>query len=279
MVPGEFILVNQFPQLPSGKIDRKALEAEFVRHRATAQSIEQQHSFRDEIEETIASCVADVLGRQLPPAESLSAAGLDSLAAIRLASHLLDTGVRLDVAHLLEADSVDGIWRLAKDAKTAQSSEDSQESLRRIRQLVVDAGAARVEALGLSSKVAAIEPCSHIQQAMILETVRHRNAYCNWIELEFQQGIRAEAVQDALVKLVEQNPILRSGFIEIGLKDQSYARFIYHTLDESAVFQKRDAFDYDLCLIAEHDLLHPLRFQLRETDEGLRVLVHIHHAL
>lgn len=279
MVPGEFILVNQFPQLPSGKIDRKALEAEFVRHRATAQPVEQQHSFRDEIEETIASCVTDVLGRQLPPAESLSAAGLDSLAAIRLASHLLDVGVRLDVAHLLEADSVDGIWRLAKDAETAQSSEDTQESLRRIRQLVVDAGAARIEALGLSSLVSAIEPCSHIQQAMILETVRHENAYCNWIELEFQQGIRAEAVRDALCRLVEQNPILRSGFIVVGLKDQSYARFIYHTLDESVVFQKRDAFDYELCSIAEHDLLHPLRFQLKETDEGLRVLVHIHHAL
>lgn len=278
MVPGEFILVNHFPQLPSGKIDRKALEAEFVRHRSSAQSVEQR-SFRDEIEETIASCVADVLGRSLPPAESLSAAGLDSLAAIRLVSHLLDAGVRLDVAHLLEADSVDGIWRLAKDAETSQASDNTQESLRRIRQLVVDAGAARIETLGLSSQVSAIEPCSHIQQAMILETVRTENAYCNWIELEFQQSITAEAVQDALVKLVEQNPILRSGFIEIGLKDQSYARFIYHALDECVVFQKRDAFDYDLCLIAEHDLLHPLRFQLRETDEGLRVLVHTHHAL
>ncbi|OKP15175.1 Hydroxamate-type ferrichrome siderophore peptide synthetase [Penicillium subrubescens] len=278
MVPGEFILVNQFPQLPSGKVDRKALEAEFVRHRATAQSVE-QHSFRDEIEETIASCVADVLGRQIPPTESLSAAGLDSLAAIRLASHLLDAGVRLDVAHLLEADSVDGIWRLAEETETAQSSDDTQESLRRIRQLIIDAGSARIEAVGLSSRVLAIEPCSHIQQAMILETVRHTNAYCNWIELEFQQEVRADAVQDALVRLVEQNPILRSGFIEIGLKDQSYARFIYHALDESVVFQKRDAFDYDLCLIAEHDLLHPLRFQLRETHEGLRVLVHIHHAL
>lgn len=276
MVPGEFILVNQFPQLPSGKIDRKALEAEFVRHRSTAQS-DEQSSFRDEIEETIATCVTDVLGRQLPPTESLSAAGLDSLAAIRLASHLLDAGVRLDVAHLLEADSVDGIWRLAKETETSQSSEDTQAGLQRIRQLVADAGAARIEALGLRAQVAAIEPCSHIQQAMILETVRHKNAYCNWIELEFQ-SISASAVQDALVKLLEQNPILRSGFIVVGLKDQSYARFTYHAFDEK-VFQKRDAFDYDLCLIEEHDLLHPLRFQLRETDEGLRLLVHIHHAL
>jgi amino acid adenylation domain-containing protein len=277
MVPGEFILVDQFPQLPSGKIDRKALEAEFVRHRSTAQSAERS-TFRDEIEETIASCVTDVLGRQLPPVESLSAAGLDSLAAIRLASHLLSAGVRLDVAHLLEADSVEGIWRLAKEAETSQLSEDTQAGLKRIRHFVADAGASRIEALGLSAEVAAIEPCSHIQQAMILESVRHKNAYCNWIELEFQQSVSASALQDALVKILEQNSILRSGFIEIGLKDQSYARFTRHTLNEE-VFQKRDAFDYDLCLIAEHDLLHPIRFQLRETDDALRLLVHIHHAL
>lgn len=277
MVPGEFILVDQFPQLPSGKIDRKALEAEFVRRRSAAQSVE-QNSYRDETEETIAACVADVLSKQLLSTESLSTAGLDSLAAIRLASHLLDAGVRLDVAHLLEADSVDGIWRLAKEAETTESSEDTQAGLQRIRQLVADAGAARIEALGLNSQVAAIEPCSHIQQAMILETARHKNAYCNWIELEFQKSVSAAAVQEAVFKLVEQNTLLRSGFVEIGLKDQSFARFTYHALDKR-IFENRDAFDYDLSLIAEHDLLHPLRFQLRETAEDLRLLVHIHHAL
>ncbi|KAJ5151010.1 Nonribosomal peptide synthase sidC [Penicillium canariense] len=277
MVPGEFILVDQFPQLPSGKIDRKALEAEFVRHRSTAQSVEQQ-PYRDKTEETIASCVADVLGRQLSPAESLSAAGLDSLAVIRLASHLLDAGFPLDVAHLLEADSVDGIWRLAKEAETSQSTEDTQAGLQRIRQLVADAGAARLESLGLSAQVDTIEPCSHIQQAMILETARHTNAYCNWIELEFHRSFNTSAVRDAFATLLEQYDLLRSGFVEIGLKDHFYARFTYHTVDKR-IFQKRDAFDYDFSLLAEQDLLHPLRFQLKETDEGLRVLVHIHHAL
>lgn len=279
MVPGEFVLVNEFPQLPSGKIDRKALEANFLHHRNASQSVDQQQ-VRDEIEKTIASCVVDVLGRNVSPEESLTAAGLDSLAAIRLASHLLGAGIRLDVAHLLEADCVDGIWQFAKDMEKTQTTEDTQAGLKKIRQLVADAGAARIESLGLSSQVSGIEPCSHIQQAMLLETVRHPKAYCNWIELEFRRSksIDSTAVQNAFVQLFQQNPLLRSGFVEIGLKDHSYARFTRETLDDQLVLE-RDAFDYDLLLVEKQDFLQPVRIQLKETQENLRVLVHIHHAL
>jgi amino acid adenylation domain-containing protein len=279
MIPGEFILVNEFPQLPSGKIDRKALEADFLHQRNTSQSIDQQQD-RDEVEKTISSCVVDVLGRKVSPEESLAAAGLDSLAAIRLASYLLGAGIRLDVAHLLEADCVDGIWQLAKSMEQTQTTEDTKSGLKKIRQLVADAGAARIESLGLSSHVSGIEPCSHIQQAMLLETARHAKAYCNWIELEFRRSklIDSAAVQNAFVHLVQQNPLLRSGFLEIGLKDHLYARFTREILDDRLVLE-RDAFDYDLLLVEKQDLLQPIRIQLKETQENIRVLVHIHHAL
>ncbi|KAJ5988322.1 hypothetical protein N7481_003532 [Penicillium waksmanii] len=277
MVPGEFILIDQFPQLPSGKIDRKGLEADFVRRRNAAQSVDQL-TFRDEVEETIASCVFDVLGKSIPVDDSLVSAGLDSLAAIRLASHLLDTGMRLDVARLLEADSVDGIWHLAKAQATSESTEDTQTAVNRIRQLVRDAGAAMIEALGLSKQAAEIEPCSHIQQAMILETARDNKAYCNWIELQFQPTVTSDNIHDAFVKTFQQNALLRSGFVEIGLKENSYARFTWNTHDAQTI-QKCDVFNYEVSLISENDLLHPLRLQLKESIDGVRVLVHIHHSL
>ncbi|KAJ5088104.1 hypothetical protein N7456_011720 [Penicillium angulare] len=277
MVPGEFIILNQFPQLPSGKVDRKALEAEFA-HRRSAVSSTGQQSFRDEVEETISSCVRDVLEKQLSSTESLVAGGLDSLAAIRLASHLLDAGIRLDVAQLLDADSVDGIWKLAKEIEETKPTEGTQASLRRIRQLVFDAGAAKIDALGLSSRVVNIEPSTHIQQAMILETVRHTKAYCNWVELEFQSSIDSMAIENAFKKLLERNSLLRSGFVEIGLKDQTYAQFTWKALDEWKI-QRRDEFDYDLSLATENDLLHPFQIQFKELKGNLRVLVHIHHAL
>ena len=276
MIPGEFVLVDQFPQLPSGKIDRKTLEANFVQHRSTAQSFD--HEYRDEKEEAIVSCVADVLGRRLAPTESLAAAGLDSLGAIRLASHLLDAGIRLGVAALLEADSVDGIWQIATTLEAAGPTGDTQAALQTISELVSDAGLARVDALGLSSLVSDVVPSSHIQQAMILETVKDDKAYCNWIELEFESSVNSAQVKDAFVQLVEHNEILRSGFVEIGLKDHSYARFTWKNIDEH-VFQVERALEYDVSLTAGHDVLNPFRVQIKEEKDHLRVVIHIHHAL
>ncbi|KAJ6168553.1 hypothetical protein N7497_001396 [Penicillium chrysogenum] len=276
MIPGEFVLVDRFPQLPSGKIDRKTLEADFIHHRSTAQAFDDQPC-RDEKEESIISSVADVLGRRLSSTESLAAAGLDSLAAIRLASHLLDAGIRLGVATLLEADSVDGIWQLATSLEAASPTDGTQAALQTILQLVLDAGAARVDSLGLSEQVSDIVPCSHIQQAMILETVRDGQAYWNWIELEFEPSVNLASVKNAFGQLVNHNEILRSGFVQIGLKDHSYGRFTWNTIDEHISVKKE--LDYDLGLSAGHDVLNPFRVQIKEGKDQLRVLVHIHHAL
>ncbi|KGO64994.1 AMP-dependent synthetase/ligase [Penicillium italicum] len=276
MIPGEFVLVDHFPQLPSGKIDRKTLEADFIRHRSSAQAFEDQPC-RDEKEESIVSGVADVLGRRVSSTESLAAAGLDSLAAIRLASHLLDAGIRLGVATLLEADSVDGIWQFATSLESESPNNDTQAALQTILQLVSDAGAARIESLGLSEQVSDIVPCSHIQQAMILETVRDDKAYCNWIELEFEPSVSLALVKDAFSQLVNHHEILRSGFVEIGLKDHSYGRFTWNALDEHVSVQQE--FDYDLGLSAGHDVLNPFRVQIKQGKDHLRVLVHIHHAI
>lgn len=277
MVPGEFILVDQFPQLPSGKIDRKALEAEYASRRALSQSADQQE-FQDELEETIASCVSDILDRQVSPDESLVASGLDSLAAIRLASHLLDAGIRLDVAQVLDADCVEGLWQLSKDLEATGSTEDSQAGLRRIRQLVSDAASARIDALGLTSLVSDVELCSHIQQAMVLETARDGKAYCNWIKLEFAPSVEFKALKGAFIRLADQNPLLRSGFVEIGLKDHSFARFLWKLLDEKFI-SNVDAFNYDIGMMHDGDLLHPLHVQVKKSRDNLQVLVHIHHAL
>lgn len=277
MVPGEFILVDQFPQLPSGKIDRKALEADFANRRAAGQSAD-LNEFRDELEKTISLCVSDILGRQLLSDESLVSSGLDSLAAIRLASHLLDAGIRLDVSQVLDADCVDGLWQLSKDLETNSSTEDSQAGLRRIRDLVLNAGAARIEALGFSSSIYSVELCTHIQQAMILETSRDGKAYNNWIELEFQRPMDFITLRDAFVKLADKNPLLRSGFVEVGLKDHPFARFVREYLDEWLI-QECDTFNYDLDLMSNTDLLYPLRFQVKESKETVRVLIHMHHAL
>jgi amino acid adenylation domain-containing protein len=276
MIPGEFVLVDQFPQLPSGKIDRKTLEADFVHHRGTVQSSDEEPC-RDEKEEAIVSSVTDVLGRRLASTESLASVGLDSLGAIRLASHLLDAGIRLDVATLLEADSIDGIWQLSTTLEASGYTEDTQAALQAILQLVSDAGAARTDSLGLTPHVSEVVPCSHIQQAMVLETVRNSTAYCNWIELEFEPSISSASIKHAFVQLAQHNEILRSGFVEIGLKDHSYGRFTWNVIDGH--ISEQAELDYDVSLGEGQDILHPFRVQIKKGKNGLRALVHIHHGL
>lgn len=277
MIPGEFILVDKFPQLPSGKVDRKALESEYVNSRQSEQSNEHQ-VFRDETEEAISSSITKVLGAPAGATDSLAAAGLDSLSAIRLASYLRDVGLNLEVGRLLEADSIDGIWRLAKVPQASPSNEGRKADLGRIWDSVAAAGSARLQSIGLSCEIGAVEPCSHIQQSMIAETVRNANAYCNFVELEFDPPTRFTDVKDALCKLADQNDILRSGFIEIDAKGFPYGRFVWNGLRDT-IFQKRDRFEYDVSLGDENGILYPMRVQYREEPDALRLLLHLHHAI
>lgn len=277
MVPGEFILVDRFPQLPSGKIDRKTLESEYVNRRKAEQFTHQQE-FRDATEEAIFSCVKNILNAPVSVTESLAAAGLDSLTAIRLAAHLREVGLNLEVGRLLEADSVDGIWHLAKALETSPSSERKGADLEGIWRSVAEAGSSRLKSIGLDDEVDGVEPSSHIQQSMVAETVRNSNAYCNFVELEFYPPARFTDIKEAFRKVARQNDILRSGFVEIGLKDFPYGRFAWNELKD-CIFQERDCFAYDLSLGDEHGILYPMRVQYREETERVCVLLHIHHAL
>lgn len=277
MVPGEFILVDKFPQLPSGKIDRKTLESEYAGRRKTEQFSHQQ-VFRDATEEAIFSCIQRALNAPVPVTESLAAAGLDSLTAIRLASYLREVGLNLEVGKLLEADSVEGIWHLSKEPQASPASEGQGADLEGIWRSVAEAGSSRLKSIGLEGEIDGVEPCSHIQQSMIAETVRHSNAYCNFVELEFYPPAKFADVKEALRKVAQLDDILRSGFVEIGLKDFPYGRFVWKELKD-CIFQKCVRFDYDLTLGDEHGILYPMRIQYREEPERVCVLLHIHHAL
>lgn len=277
MIPGEFILVDKFPQLPSGKADRKALESEYISTRQLEQ-VNDLQTFRDATEEAIFSCVEKVLRRPACATESLAAAGLDSLSAIPLASHLREVGVNLGVGKLLEADSVDGIWHLAKAPQASPSIDAKGVDLEMVWSSVATAGSARLHSIGLGSEISGVEPCSHIQQSMIAETVRSANAYCNFVELELDSPTQFSDVKRALCELAQHNDILRSGFIEIDVKGFPYGRFVWSELKDH-IFQKRDQFDYNVSLGDEHGILYPVRVQYREDNDKIRVLLHMHHAI
>ncbi|KAL1852944.1 NRPS protein [Paecilomyces lecythidis] len=277
MVPGEYILMNSFPQLPSGKVDRKALEREFIQRREAVLAFE-DHKYRDDLEEKIARSVSETLGTVHYDRNDLTASGLDSLAAIRLASRLRTEGVNLDVGKLLEANSVTGIWRLANDTHVGVLEEDKQVQIRGLKDNVVNAAIERLRSIGILSKIQKAEPCSLIQLAMLAETDRNYQAYCNWIELEFSEGIEIPSIQRAFHDIAQENDILRSGFIQTGLGDSSYGMFSWNELGDG-VFEEVQSFEYNVRLGDENGILYPLRVQCKKEGQYARALIHLHHAL
>ncbi|KAJ9393053.1 hypothetical protein DTO063F5_190 [Paecilomyces variotii] len=277
MVPGEYILMNSFPQLPSGKVDRKALEREFVQRREAMVSSGEQR-FRDALEEKIVRCVSETLGTVHYDRQELTAAGLDSLTAIRLASRLRTEGVNLDVGKLLEANSITGIWRLAGDLHDRTSEEGEKGHILSVKQNIVNATIERLRSIDVLSKIQNVEPCSHIQLAMLAETGRNHQAYCNWIELEFSEGIETSLIKRAFQSIAQENDILRSGFIETGLGDSSYSMFSWKELDAD-IFEEVPSFRYDIRLDDANGILYPLRVQLKQERQHVHALIHLHHAL
>ncbi|GAD98283.1 nonribosomal siderophore peptide synthase, putative [Paecilomyces variotii No. 5] len=277
MVPGEYIIMSSFPQLPSGKVDRKALEKEFVQRREAILTSEEQ-KYRDSLEENIAKRVSETLGTVHYDRDDLTASGLDSLTAIRLASRLRTEGVNLDVGKLLEANSITGIWRLANDTHSSVLEEDKQVQIQSVKDNVAKAATERLGSIEVLSKIENVELCSHIQVAMLAETERNYQAYCNWIELEFSEGIEIPSIKRAIHNVAQENDILRSGFVQTGLGGSSYGMFTWKEL-ENEVFEEVQSFEYNVRLSDENGILNPLRVQLRKEGQHARALIHLHHAL
>lgn len=277
MVPGDFIILREFPRLDSGKVDKKTLEADYKQiHRALA--AESGRSFRDTLEEDIAKAVGNVLKTSHNYIESLSAAGLDSLSGIRLAAKLREIGVNLDVGALLTADTVSDIWELSKGAsKTTQEPSDQEADDE--WNSVVNTGMAALDTKNLNSLVEKVEPCSDTQLAMLSESLRDRRAYCNWVELEFRDGFQLNAIKQAFSKLIEYNEMLRSVFLRIDLPDNPFCRVVWKTPDLEGHFREATSFERDWSIEVDNSILVPLKVQFLAETSSTRVLVQIHHAI
>ncbi|KAL0265124.1 NRPS protein [Diplodia seriata] len=273
MVPGDVVILDDIPRLPSGKVDRKGLEANYKESQDTERPVRSEYA--DETESHICTVLSNVLQETVHPTSNLAALGLDSLKAIRVASALRLSDYSLGAIDVLSARDAESLASLVKGRSTSASvSSPSNDTFKDLKQAVLNLSELRHH----TSDIEDVLGCTPLQEAMLAETSINPRAYCNWVELEIHQKCSALQLKSWLTELTEKNNVLRSGFCALTGSTNSYAQIIWSALSDKQVVEV-DEFQRDYELDSPESLLRPLKFQILTSGDRYRVLCQIPHAL
>ncbi|KPM38002.1 Hydroxamate-type ferrichrome siderophore peptide synthetase [Neonectria ditissima] len=276
MVPGEVVLMDEFPRLPSGKVDRKTLKADHELRKTELADDVLDLQPTDELEAKVIGVISDVLNFKVNRTTLLASAGLDSLRAIKLASALRESDFDLNSMSLLTMKSVADVAFAIRRQPTGKSVNvmASQISLSNDLNNIISLNPALQ---GISELIEDVIPCTPLQLAMLAETAQDPAAYCNEIELQVPQGYTAQRISESFAELARRNEVLRSGFVTWN------GRFVSVLFKDLQVQQASvvSDFQHGFTISEPADYLHPLRIQIQaeSATAGPRVLVHLHHAI
>ncbi|KAH0359371.1 peptide synthetase, partial [Aureobasidium melanogenum] len=277
MLPNDIVLLDDFPYLPSGKVDKKKLESDYS-SKAPEKSAEP--SDVSESANNVARTIQSVLGVPIDNNTDLGAAGLDSLRAIQVASELRKQGYAdVSALELLSVSNVPALDQLlqTKPSSNGVSEHDAGEWESILREL-----RSNVEAtLKSETAVGSIEdvlPCTPLQDAMLAETLRQPQAYCNELRFTVASAVPFEKLRQALYTLAEKHTALRSGFCVSASSHCSYAQIVWKSM-ASSQFVRVESQNAGWSIADQEMLLRPLLFQYRISDTGMELIVNIHHAL
>ncbi|KAJ4406130.1 hypothetical protein N0V91_004802 [Didymella pomorum] len=271
MVPSDVLIVPNMPQLPSGKTDKRSLEKLYLNSR--------QHQNTaviptdDPAALTILHLAEDSLSQKLSLYSDLTAAGLDSLRAIRLASSLRQEGYDVSAVALLSVQTLQDLIRACKKNPALNERPNSTAGLS------LDNIATLSTELDFEEAVIdSILPCTPLQEAMLTETLSRPSAYCNWVELELTITRSHNEILAAITQLAKQNSILRSGFCTPTTGTQNFLQITWKALDQ-AQCREVSGFTRVYSLDTPEALLRPFKVQIRDSQGTQRILVQLHHAL
>lgn len=277
MVPGDFVLQKAFPRLPSGKINRKQLEMDYeMRISNTSTSMSE---YSNNAEREMAQIAHRAMGIQIQSSSVLSAAGVDSLAAIKLASCLREAGFAVTAIDVLKSNTLSDLRARTLQEKSRADSAvelyDQPPASRVPTTCLEDLLKETPELSGSLSAVDTVLPCTPTQMSMLAETLNDNEAYCNWIELQIIGDHSVETIALWLRQLADKNEILRTGFVSI---NGTYKQVIWKELHASqlcTVEDLRRSFRLD-----EAGLVTPFFAKIqRNQPRKTTVLIQIHHAL
>lgn len=264
MVPSEILLLQKFPYLASGKVDKRKLEADYQHNRNNNDN--RSANSMTEMEEILKNILTDLLG----PFSSnmrLGAAGLDSLQAIRVSSKLRYLGYNIPTLAVLKSDTLQSLAQICVETKARRTDllHEQTTSQPNIRPSLAE----------VASDIEQILACTPLQSAMLSETTVDRNAYRNWVELAFPGVTDSNQVLEAFLDLAEKNPILRTGFAESEDR-HGFLQIVWKHFPKSQI-SKTDELDYNFDLLND-SLKYPVRIQTCTKSSEIRLLLQIHHA-
>ncbi|KIV84887.1 hypothetical protein PV11_00637 [Exophiala sideris] len=262
MRPARIILMtDEIPRLPSGKVDRKALERDF---RDSQQSSRPPDTFTNQTERDIANVLEQETSCCPDRLSSFQSMGLDSLRAIKVAARLRPIYKRVDVGMIAESDNIADLSALLqREARSGSAQQlgspyEASQEWEMIREKVTATSPVKE----LHASFERLVPCSPMQVAMLVETAANEELNFNRIWLRCSSEIRFEDVRRAFHTLAARNEILRSGFVPTAEAQMPFAQIAW-----------KDLVDNDL------GLFHPLQITQPATDNDGDILVTLHHAL
>lgn len=274
MIPNDIVILQDFPYLPSGKIDQRALEAGYRRQPSHGTSTGEMKTQDPRLFELVAASV----GGNLKPASSLAASGLDSLKAIRLATQIRSCGYpQLSAVDILLSPTYIHLEELIGRAKTTQESMPSEELQAAAEKLRSDIVA------GLSpdfrDDVFQVAPCTELQDAMLVETVKDKHAYINSVTLDLPADLEYDHFVQALSIVADNNSALRTGFLASSQSASTFVQITWHSLLPG---QSRQLSSFETSIDVGNVssfLLRPFRVQYCVNRTRPRALIHLHHAM
>ena len=275
MVPAEFIPLPELPRTASGKLDKDRLRSQYINKNSHQTSKDIDVS---DVEKEILKIIRDSVGVLCHPSDDFLRAGLDSLKAIRVASHLAKNGFCVNVPDLLSAKTIrELVAKLQREEGGIPStrSRELQPYQDICRAIESDAKAHEILS-NVENDVQAVVPCTPMQNGMLVETMKSGSAYCNAIELRIIASYTE--IVEALMLVLNAHEIFRSGFVPITSSHGPYARVIWRHLDAENILNTTN-FERKFEIETNEELLRPLSVQIARSDEWCTLLFHIHHAL
>ncbi|KAK4987719.1 hypothetical protein LTR66_007530 [Elasticomyces elasticus] len=276
MSPGDVVILDQFPCLPSGKVNKKALEQDYIKRRELAPQTE--NTVMSNTMRALADTTQEILRAHFDQHANLRAAGMDSIQAIRLSSRLRRKGFHISPIDVLEAETLSNLETCIELRSAAQSQTDdidqrSDLAFRTMYETVFNDPALQAQ----QCDVADCWPCTPVQKAMLAETALNPQAYCNWVEFKFSSNIPVSKIKSSFEMLAKHHSSLRSGFYPLSGAQHTYAQIVWTSLTASQVVEVLQL-DRSFSIVDEAELSRPLRLQIC-GDEQPRALLHLHHAL